>query len=132
MTTYASMGKMSLRNNGGFVVQLGFVYEDRNGDRQLSRRTGDIVFGTQREADPGDLGVPDDTDVRIYAMVAAGSNNEDSTRFRYRRGAPPTAHYSISGTTLNNRLELMSHPDDSPGSCNLAIPDSIRASRLFA
>jgi hypothetical protein len=100
------IGKMTLKNDGGFVVQLGFTYRDEDGEKQFSPRTGDISLGFTGEADPGDLGVPDDTDVSMYAMVEAGNNNEATRELHYKKGDPHTAHYIISGTTINNDLGL--------------------------
>ncbi len=101
-----TIGKMTLKNGGGFVVQLGFTYRDENGEKQFSRRTGDITLGFAGTADPGNFDVPDDTDVSLYAMVVAGNNNEATRAFHYKRGDSNVAHYVITGTTINNDLGL--------------------------
>jgi hypothetical protein len=64
-----NIGKMSLKNQGAFVVKMRFSYRDEHDEKQLSAETGNITLGFTKTADPGDLGVPDDTDVSLYASV---------------------------------------------------------------
>lgn len=101
------IGQMSLKNQGGFVTRLMFSYIDDNGEKQLSGHTGDITLGFSKSADPGDLGVPDGSVVSMYAFVVWGRDNEAKRVFLYEKGNPNTAHYNISGTTLDNELGLV-------------------------
>ena len=101
------IGKMSLKNQGGFVTRISFSYFDDDGEKKFSSRTGDITLGFSQTADPGDLGVPDGTIISMYALVVAGQDNEGRKSFLYEKGNPTTAHYVISGTTLNNTLALV-------------------------
>jgi hypothetical protein len=101
------IGKMSLKNQGAFVVKLRFSYRDENDEKQLSAETGNITLGFTKTADPGELGVPDDTDVSLYASVVWGNDNEARRAFHYEKGNPNTAHFLITGTTLNNEIGLI-------------------------
>jgi len=100
------IGKMSLKNQGGFVTRMMVSYLDDNGEKQLSGHTGDITLGLSKTADPGDLGVPDGSIVSMYAFVVWGKDNEAKRVFLYHKGNPATADYTISGTTLDNELGL--------------------------
>jgi hypothetical protein len=102
------IGKMSLKNQGGFVTRIMFSYLDDNGEKKLSGHTGDITLGFTQTADPGDLGVPDQSVVSMYAFVVWGKDNEANRAFLYEKGNPATANYNISGTTLDNELGLVS------------------------
>ena len=101
------IGKMTLKNQGGFVARIMFSYLDDNGEKQLSGHTGDITLGFSKTADPGDLGVPDGSVVSMYAFVVWGKDNEAKRVFLYEKGNPGTANYNISGTTLDNELGLI-------------------------
>ncbi|HEY0604321.1 MAG TPA: hypothetical protein VGD58_15480 [Herpetosiphonaceae bacterium] len=101
------IGKMSLKNQGGFVARIMFSYLLENGEKRLSEHTGDITLGQTKTVDPGDLGVPDGSVVWMYVFVVWGRDNEAKRAFLYEKGNPNTAHYSISGTTLDNELGLI-------------------------
>ncbi len=103
-----TVGKFSLKNQGGFVVKLQFVYYDENGNKQHVDGTSGFDLGQTRTADPGDYGVPDGAPVALYAFVVWGSDNEAKQLFTYQKGSPVTANYTISGTTLDNELGLNS------------------------
>ena len=100
------IGKMSLKNSGGFVAKIQFVYIDDEGHRKATRKSGNITLGRTKTVDPADFGVPDGSLVYMRAFVVWGKDNEASRAFMYRKGDPVTAHYTISGTTLNNDLGL--------------------------
>lgn len=102
------IGKMSLKNQGGFVVRIMFTWLDDNGEKHLSSgHSSDITLGFTQTVDPGDLGVPDGAIVSMYAFVVWGKDNEAKRAFIYQKGNSQTAHYSISGTTLDNELGLV-------------------------
>lgn len=102
-----NVGRFSLRNQGGFVVKLQFVYWDENGDKIHCDGTGNYPVGQTQSADPGEHGVPDGALVALYTFVVWGSDNEANQVFTYKKGSPVTAYYAISGTTLNNQLALI-------------------------
>lgn len=101
-----SIGKMSLKNQGGFVCKLQFVFWDANGNKQRTGGSGDIDLGQSDTEDPGAYGVPDGAPVSIYVDVVWGDDNEGSQMFTYSKGSSCTANYAISGTTLDNSLGL--------------------------
>ena len=101
-----NIGKISLFNNGGFVVKLQFVYWDNNGNKiHVDGTAGYPVLQGDTE-DPGKYGVPDGALVSLYAFVVWGTDNTANQIFVYKKGSPITASYTISGTTLNNDLTL--------------------------
>jgi hypothetical protein len=103
------IGKMSLKNQGGFVCRIKFTWLDDNGEKQVTGDcSGDITLGFTKTADPGDCGVPDGSVVSLYAFVVWGRDNEARQFFLYEQGNPKTANYNISGTTLDNQLGLVS------------------------
>jgi hypothetical protein len=101
------VGKMSLKNSGGFVTRIQYSYLDDDGEKKLSRQTGDITLGRTETVDPGDLGVPDGSMVYMHAFVVWGTDNEAKRAFQYEKGNTVVAHYNISGTTLSNDLGLV-------------------------
>jgi hypothetical protein len=102
------IGKFCLKNNGGFVCKLQFVYWDENGEKHHVDGGGNITLGFSDTQDPGAHGIPDGANVALYVFVVWGSDNEAPQMFTYRSGSASTANYSISGTTLSNSLGLVS------------------------
>ena len=45
------IGKMSLKNSGGFVARVQFSYLDDNGEKQLTGQSGDITLGFTKTFD---------------------------------------------------------------------------------
>lgn len=100
------VGKMSLKNSGGFVARVQYSYLDDDGNRQLSKQSSDITLGFTSTVDPGDLGVPDGSPVCMHVFVVWGTDNEAKKQFVYEKGNTTVANYNISGTTLSNDLGL--------------------------
>ena len=100
------IGKMSLKNSGGFVARIQYSYLDDEGNKQLTKQSDDITLGFTKTLDPGDLGVPEGSMVYMHVFVVWGTDNEAKRSFIYEKGNPTTAHYNISGTTLSNDLGL--------------------------
>jgi len=101
------IGKMSLKNSGGFVARIQFSYMDDNGEKKLTGQTGDVLLGGTKTVDPGELGVPDGSMVYMHVFVVWGTDNEARRAFTYKKGNVSTANYVITGTTLNNDLGLV-------------------------
>ena len=104
-----SVGKFSLKNQGGYVVKMGFQYHDPNNSGDWTRtkdETGKILLGQSKTVDPGTFGVPDGSTIRIYADIEAGPDKHGGQDFTYQSGNASTANYSCSGTTLDSRLGL--------------------------
>ena len=100
------IGKMSLKNSGGFVARIQFSYLDENGEKKLTTQSGDVLLGQTSTQDPGDFKVPDGAMVYLYVFVVWGTDNEARRAFIYEKGNTSVASYNISGTTLNNDLGL--------------------------
>jgi hypothetical protein len=102
------VGNFCLKNNGGFVVKLQFVYWDDNGNKiHVDGTAGYPVLRTECLT-PGQAGIPDGSLVSLYAFVVWGSDNTANQIFIYDSSSTVTANYTISGTTLNNDLVLNS------------------------
>jgi hypothetical protein len=102
------IGKFSLHNGGGFVARGEVAYLDDNGEKHLSGNTGDILLGQTKDVNPDQLGVPDGSIISLYVFVVWGTDNEARQSFIYQKGSNVTAKYTITGTTLNNTLGLIS------------------------
>jgi len=100
------VGKMSLKNSGGFVTRIQFSYLDEDGEKKLTNQSGDILLGQTSTADPADFKVPDGAMLYMHAFVVWGTDNEARRAFMYEKGNTSVANYNISGTTLNNDLGL--------------------------
>lgn len=104
-----TIGKFTLHNGGGFVARGQVAYMDDNGEKHLSKQTGDILLGQTHDVDPAALGVPSDAMiVSLYVFIVWGRDNEARQSFSYQQGSRVTAHYTITGTTLSNTLGLIS------------------------
>jgi len=101
------IGKMSLKNSGGFVARIQFSYVDDNGEKKLTGQTGDVLLGQSHTVDPSELGVPNGSMVYMHVFVVWGTDNEARRAFLYEKGNTSVANYNISGTTLNNDLGLV-------------------------
>ena len=101
------IGKISLKNSGGFVARIQISFIDDNGEKQLTGQSGDIPLGQTKTVDPGDMGVPDGSMVYMHAFVVWGTDNEARRQFVYEKGNTSCANYVITGTTLNNDLGLV-------------------------
>ncbi len=99
-----AIGKMSLKNSGGFVAKIQLSYVGSDGKKRTTRKSRDITLGVTKTVDPANLGVPDGATVYMRAFVVWGNDKQAEQPFVYRSGEPLTAHYVISGTTLNNEL----------------------------
>ncbi|EYU15571.1 hypothetical protein [Photorhabdus aegyptia] len=105
--TLQEIGKMSLKNSGGFVARIQFSYMDGDGEKHLSKQGNNITLGLTDTVDPGDLGVPDGSIVFMHVFVVWGNDNEARKAFLYKKGSQALASYDISGTTLSNDLGLI-------------------------
>lgn len=105
------IGKMSLKNSGGFVARMQFSYVDDEGEKKLTKQSGDVLLGQTMTADPGDYEVPNGSMVYLYVFVVWGTNNEARRAFKYEHGNTACANYVITGTTLMNDLGLIDVSD---------------------
>lgn len=101
------IGRVSLKNSGGFVAKIQLIYTDEDGQSHRSNKSGDITLGRTKALCPDELGVPDGADVTLCAKVVLGTENIAKKTFVFKKGDSHTAYYNISGTTLNNDLGLI-------------------------
>jgi hypothetical protein len=85
-----------------------FTYLDDKGEKVASQSGGDVPLGQTKEFDPGDLGVPDGAMVWSYVFVPFGLNTEAKEGFVYKKGAPTTAAYKVTGHKFATILDLIS------------------------
>ena len=112
-----SIGKFSLRNQGGFVTKLQVVYWDENGNKIHCDGTGSFPIGQCESLDPGKASppVPNGSPVSVYADVVWGKDNTGNQLYMYQTGNGTTANYVITGTTLDNQLGVTSVGPDTCG-----------------
>jgi hypothetical protein len=103
-----SVGKFTLHDGGGFNVGISFDYLDSNLQKLRSQTGPSFPLGQTGSADPGDLGVPNGSTLWLHADVVWGTDNVAAQGFVYESGDSSTANYTITGTTLNNTLGLIS------------------------
>lgn len=102
------IGKMSLKNSGGFVTRIFFSYLDNDGNKKITEKSSsDIPLGQTQTVDPGSFGVPDGSLVYMYAFVVWGTDNEAKRAFEYQKNNANTANWIITGSTLHNDLALI-------------------------
>ena len=100
-----TIGRLCLKNQGGFVVKMDFVRRDKeNKEIRVKGSRKDITLGCSETQDPGNYGVQDGDKVTIHADVVAGRDNASKTFFIYKKGCKTIAKFTISGTTLDNEL----------------------------
>lgn len=107
-TMAQSVGKFSLHNGGGFVVSISFDYLDENLQKQRSKSGSNFPLGQTDTVDPGTLGVPNGATLWLHADVVWGTDNVATQGFIYQSGGALTAAYTITGTTLDNTMGLIS------------------------
>lgn len=98
------IGRISLKNSGGFVCKIQLRYMDSELNTKYSGQTGDITLGFTKEIDPAELGVPNGSNIWLKAIVRLGRDNETDKGFKYVAGNTNVARFNISGTTLSNDL----------------------------
>ena len=59
------IGKMSLKNSGGFVARVQFSYLDDDGEKHLTRQSSDILLGQTKS---GSGSAQEDGPIEIVAM----------------------------------------------------------------
>jgi hypothetical protein len=101
------IGKMSLRNGGGFVARIQFNYLDENGERKLTGQTGEVATGFTMTVDPGELGVPEGATINLFVFAIMSFNCEAQEAFVFEKGNSSTANYFITGSALGNDLKLV-------------------------
>jgi hypothetical protein len=102
-----NIGSFELSNAGAFVVRMKAQYR-RNADDSYTpvNLTDDFPVGQVKSADPGDHGVPNNAEVRLFVHVGGGNDQTAPQIFTYKRGNNHIAKYRITGTTLDPNLTL--------------------------
>lgn len=99
------VGKICLKNQGGFVVRMDFVYLNEKKDKErVSGSREDITLGRSETRSPGEYGMEDGAVFTVHADVVAGKDKQGSVWFKYNRDSTKVAKFTISGTTLDNEL----------------------------
>lgn len=102
------IGKMKLKNAGGFVAKIQFTYLDDNGEKKTTtKKSDDITLGFDKTVNPGDYEVPDGSMIYLFVFVVMGKDNEAKRSFIYEKGNTTCANYVITGTTGDNDLGLI-------------------------
>lgn len=111
-----------LQNDGAFVAQIVIEYKERHVDGKgnvsfdaewkswFTPGYRDILASAERSVDLAtDSNIPDGSQVRLHVYVAAGYSNPSNNQFIFSKTSAAQAVYEISGTTLNNYLQLVSY-----------------------
>jgi hypothetical protein len=110
-----SIGKLCLKNYGGFVVKIQVRYTDDYGNSSVTKEaSSSFPLGQRVEIDPSasPFNVPDGSPVSLVANIAGGTNVVAQQTFTLQVGNPNVANYMIAGTTLQNDLGLINvRPD---------------------
>ncbi|MEZ4919793.1 MAG: hypothetical protein R2792_11890 [Saprospiraceae bacterium] len=101
------VGKISLKNSGGFVAKMQLAYINDDGEKVYTGKSGDVTLGFTKEVDPGDMGVPTGSNIYLKAIVVAGFDKEANKMFVYEKGNTTVAKFMISGTTLSNDMGFL-------------------------
>ncbi|MCI8410134.1 MAG: hypothetical protein HFJ09_12840 [Lachnospiraceae bacterium] len=105
MANYDEIGAFRLKNQGGFVVKMDFLFgKDSTNLHRINGSGKNITLGCSETKDPGEYGVHDGDVCTIHADVVAGKDKAGKSYFIYREGNSNTAEFTISGTTLDNEL----------------------------
>lgn len=103
------IGKMSLYNNSGVVVRISFKYfDEKTGQIQRAKSSGDITGGFTKTADPGDdtFKVPEGSMFYMHADVAWNADTTAKRAFIYERGNAAVARYEMTGAWGSTKLKL--------------------------
>jgi hypothetical protein len=102
------IGMFNLLNQGGFVVRMDAQFRP-SGSNSWTRvnLTSNILIDQSRSANPGEHGVPDGADVRLFADVEAGNDKIGRPIYTYKTGNNHVAKYAISGTAPDPLLNLL-------------------------
>lgn len=110
-----------LKNTGAFVARIKVEYKARHADS-----SGNISYDAEWKSwDPSgyhdicasaertvdlckDANLPEGSQVRLKAVVVAGSDKTSSDHYIYQSTSPNTAVYKIKGATFSNSLVLLS------------------------
>jgi len=102
-----TIGKIKLKNEGGFVAKLQCRYSTDGGNSwQHADGTGGITSPFEGTLDPSDHGVPDGSRISAYVFVVWGNDVQGREIFAYEKGNSRTAKYTIKGTTLDSSLSF--------------------------
>lgn len=104
LSSLMKVGNFRLKNQGGFVVRMDFVYLQNNISTHRDGSRERITLGKTDKRDPGRYGVPPGAVCTIHADVVWGTGRTGTIWFIYEPGNSRTANFTISGTTLHNEL----------------------------
>ena len=100
------IGKMSLHNEGDYLVTMRFNYLKSSGQQRQSPATTGFPFriGTTSTADPGDFRVNPGDELWIDISAYLGHSAQGHQHFIYSPGDARIARYHCSGATLDVKL----------------------------
>lgn len=96
-----TIGSISLHQKGAFVAKLQCRYSADGNTWQHVDGSGDILVGQTKTIEPN---VPNGSKVGAYIFVVWGSDKTGKEIFLFEKGNTKTAHYTITGTTLDSSL----------------------------
>ena len=107
MRTCEPVGAIELKNRGGFVVRMDFIYlNDKGRTVRIVGSRKDITLGYSECQDPGCFGMPECAEFTVYADVVWGRDNKGPVWLVYDPCSRKKAKFTISGMTLSNHIEF--------------------------
>lgn len=109
------IGKLSLKNGGGFVAKLHVIVREPApgevyGAEKIYKDETDIPLGQEHTVDLSAMNIPPESIVKLKAFVVWGTDNVAHQAFKFKPGGK-RVRYSITGTTLSNELGLVETVD---------------------
>lgn len=112
---------ITLQNKGAFVARIEVEYKAKHTDKQgnvsydakwkswHSDGYRDICAAAERTVDLTGSSIPDESQVRLKAIVKLGSDCASNDQYIYNKTSSKSAVYKVGGTTLINSLERVSY-----------------------
>lgn len=102
--------KVSLKNQGGYVVRMDFVYADgETGDiKRVAGSRRNIALGNSEIQDPGAYGVPNGAAFTVHGDVVMGKDATGAVWLIYDQSSGETASFTASGAVFNSSISFTS------------------------
>lgn len=97
-----------LQNTGAFVAKMDILWtgDDGHGNESHGKHhdSHDIDVAADHTIDMTKTEIPDGAEVQLKAIVVLGKDKTASEKHRFVGSSNTMAEYTVSGTTLNNKI----------------------------
>ena len=101
----AIIGNVGLHQSAAVIAKLQFVYAEGATWHHVDG-TAELPVGSTVIVEPGEFGVPEGAQFQPYVFVVWGIDPQVQSVFTYKRNAPLTATFTLTGTTVLNSVTL--------------------------